>query len=347
MLHFIFYEFINANVTARQSFNTWKSEFTAIHGFLDTQRKLDVGGLGVTYTIDCSDEENIFELVFCLETYYTIVLRTLAFQTVFKEKTLSIDAFNADFFKEKGILNYFSKPYFNWFLALPDVLEDINICAKQYNHFLLNPETDFIKSIFENVFPSAVRHAMGEFYTPDWLANFVIETLTENDENAHQKTYLDPTCGSGTFIFNVIKQFQAASDNQIFKQVYGIDLNPVSVLAAKTNYLILYAQAQEFSKDKPLKIPIYYADAIQAKFQNSNDLFAKKANDFEDIDIKSISMLENIFNIFNCRHEFVKTLIKTKLFKVDTINLITGDTRPTIVSDLDEIHHISLIIEIL
>ena len=283
-----FYTYLNTDATARQDFYAWQSEFTAIHGFLDTQRKLNVGGLGVTYMIDCPSEENIFELVFCLETYYTVVLRTLAFQSVFKEETQSIDAFKVDFFKEKGIQNYFSKPYFNWFLAVPDVLEDINICAKQYNHFLLNPETDFIKSIFENVFPSAVRHAMGEFYTPDWLANFVIETLTENDENAHKKTYLDPTCGSGTFIFNVIKQFQHASDNQIFKQVFGIDLNPVSVLAAKTNYLILYAQQQEFSKDKPLKIPIYYADAIQAKFQNSNDLFAKKANDFEDIDIPSV-----------------------------------------------------------
>lgn len=279
------YEYLNQNEEARKDFYSWQSEFTAIHGFLDTQRKLDMSRLCLDYQIEGSDEENVFELVFCLETYYTIVLRTLAFHAVFKVEKLSLSAFDGAYFQKKGIQNYFCKPYFNWFMPIPAILEDINAISVEHSKYLKNPETDFIKAIFENVFPSVVRHAMGEFYTPDWLANFVIETITENDDLAHEKTYLDPTCGSGTFIFNVIRQFQKSSNNQIFKQVFGIDLNPVSVLAAKTNYLILYAQQHDFEINTPLQIPIYYADTIQSKFKESNNLFSVNTSDFEEVNI--------------------------------------------------------------
>jgi N-6 DNA Methylase len=273
------------------AFKAWKADFTTIHGFLDTQRKLDIENLCLAYHIDCIEDEHIFELVFCLETYYTIILRCLAFKIVFKEQKLDISSFDTALFKEKGIENYFCKPYFNWFTAITTILNDINNDMVQYQHYLKNPETDFIKSIFESVFPSPVRHAMGEFYTPDWLANFVIETITENDEYAACKTYLDPTCGSGTFLFNVIRQFQKSSDNKIFQQIFGIDLNPVSVLAAKTNYLILYAQQYDFSLENPLKIPIFYADTIQSKFSNSHNLFSKNTNDFEEVTIPLVDYI--------------------------------------------------------
>ena len=179
---------------------------------------------------------------------------------------------------------------FNWFLEIENIEKQFGSILNDSNKYLENTETDFIKEIFENVFPAPVRHAMGEFYTPDWLANFTIETLTENDDLAHTKTYLDPTCGSGTFIFNVIKQFQKKSDNQIFSQVFGVDLNPVSVLAAKTNYLILYSKCFEFSESTPLQIPIFYADAIQAKFE-TNVMFSDFKNDYENITIPKVDYL--------------------------------------------------------
>jgi len=286
----IFYTFLNQNETIKLAFRNWKTDFIAIHGLLDSQRKLDIDKLYATYEIDCSKQEDIFELVFCLETYYTVILRLLAFKVVFKNGKIDKHVFEKDFFLQKGIQNYACKAYFNWFLAIQNIEKQLFEIEKDVNKYLENSETDFIKGIFESVFPSPVRRAMGEFYTPDWLANFTIQTLTENDELAHQKTYLDPTCGSGTFIFNVIKQFQQKSDNQIFKQVFGIDLNPVSVLAGKTNYLILYAQCFEFSADNPLQIPIFYADAIQAKFQN-NAMFSDFVNEYENIAIPKVDYL--------------------------------------------------------
>ncbi len=284
----IFYNFLNKTETTKTAFQSWKTDFTAIHGFLDSQRKLDIGGLCATYQIDCSNQDDIFKLVFCLETYYTIVLRLLAFKVVFKDTEITKQLFENDYFLQKGIENYTCKAYFNWFLEIENIENELN--KIEINKYLENSETDFIKEIFEEVLPSLVRHAMGEFYTPDWLANFTIQTLTEYDEFAHQKTYLDPTCGSGTFIFNVIKQFQQKSENQIFKQVFGIDLNPVSVLAGKTNYLILYAKCFEFSQNTHLQIPVFYADAIQAKFENNN-MFSDFVSEYEPITIPKVDYL--------------------------------------------------------
>lgn len=273
---------------AEIDFQQWKTDFIAIHGLLDSQRKLDVSGLCATYQIECSNQDDIFKLVFSLETYYTILLRLLAFKVVFKDTEITKQIFKKDYFLQKGIQNYTCKDYFNWFLEIEYIDNQLN--EIEISKYLENSETDFIKEIFETVFPSPVRHAMGEFYTPDWLANFTIETLTENDELAHQKIYLDPTCGSGTFIFNVIKQFQQKSNNQIFKQVFGIDLNPVSVLAGKTNYLILYAKCFEFFENNHLQIPIFYADAIQAKFEN-NAMFSNFVNEYENITIPKVDYL--------------------------------------------------------
>lgn len=284
----LLYNSLSITEKATTDFQEWKTDFTAIHGLLDSQRKLDIAGLCATYQIDYNNKDGIFKLVFCLETYYTIVLRLLAFKVVFKDAEITKQIFEKDYFLQKGIQNYACKDCFNWFLDIPTIEKQLN--GIEISKHLENLETDFIKEIFEAVFPSPVRHAMGEFYTPDWLANFTIQTLTENDELAHQKTYLDPTCGSGTFIFNVIKQFQQKSNNQIFKQVFGIDLNPVSVLAAKTNYLILYAQCFDFSEKEPLQIPVFYADAIQAKFENKI-MFSDFVSEYEDITIPKVDYL--------------------------------------------------------
>lgn len=283
----IFYEFLSLNQIAMTDFLEWKSDFTGIHGFLNTQRKVNLDSLGAIYQINCQNENDLFSLIFCLETYYTIILRLLAYQVVFQSKEINLEIFDRQFFTKKGIENYTCKVYFNWFLRIENIENQLEQIIENSQDCLKSPQTDLIKEIFANIFPAAVRHSMGEFYTPDWLANFVIETVTENDDLAHYKTYLDPSCGSGTFIFNVIKKFQKKSNNKIFEQVFGIDLNPIAVLAAKTNYLILYSLVKEFSLDKKLQIPIFYADTIQAK-SDLKIIFDDFINEYENIEIPKV-----------------------------------------------------------
>jgi type I restriction-modification system DNA methylase subunit len=46
------------------------------------------------------------------------------------------------------------------------------------------------------------RHDLGEFYTPDWLAEIMLDhVLAENPD----VRLLDPACGSGTFLYTAIR----------------------------------------------------------------------------------------------------------------------------------------------
>ena len=60
------------SVILSSSYYEWKERFTYIHGVFDTQRKIDVQKLEKTFGITIGfDQEKIFKLVYCLETYYS------------------------------------------------------------------------------------------------------------------------------------------------------------------------------------------------------------------------------------------------------------------------------------
>ena len=103
-----------------------------------------------------------------------------------------------------------------------------------------------LKRLYQYLVPKRIRHDLGEYYTPDWLAELVISEIGY-DGNLN-KRFLDPTCGSGTFLVLAIKRArQYALDHfvdetetleGILKNIVGFDLNPLAVLSARTNYLI-------------------------------------------------------------------------------------------------------------
>ena len=57
--------------------------------------------------------------------------------------------------------------------------------------------------------------------------------------------FLDPTCGSASFLLAIIKRIRANSQlssgellERIIQNVWGFDLNPLAVQTARVNYLI-------------------------------------------------------------------------------------------------------------
>jgi hypothetical protein len=81
---------------------------------------------------------------------------------------------------------------------------------------------------------------------------------------------LDPACGSGTFLVLTMKRFREYAEghylkdvlvNYLLRNVVGFDLNPLAVLAARTNYLLGIADLLAYAKG-PIEIPIYLADSL-------------------------------------------------------------------------------------
>ena len=270
------------------SYYEWKERFTYIHGVFDTQRKINVQKLEETFDVNLgSEQEELFKLVYCLETYYSIILRIIAYKAVFGERQFVDDVFEDKTYISKGISNYTCISYYTWFLSITNVEPLINSIYNSINLKDIETEGDVISTIFECIFPKEIRHSVGEYYTPYWLANTVINQITKDDVNAYAKKYIDPACGSATFIVALINKYRKSSNNSIFKNVCGIDINPLTVLAAKTNYLLLYNKYCGFEHSSPLEITFYCADTIAINDlagifgeDNNNDIVPKIQYDY-------------------------------------------------------------------
>ena len=113
---------------------------------------------------------------------------------------------------------------------------------------------------------------LGEYYTPDWLADHVLTQL-EYDGNPDTRL-LDPACGSGTFLLMAINRVRqwfegnrekcSYDEGQLLKKiltnVVGFDLNPLAVMAARTNYLV--AIKELIRHVDHVEIPVYLCDSI-------------------------------------------------------------------------------------
>jgi len=113
------------------------------------------------------------------------------------------------------------------------------------------PGGDLLKPLYESLFPRRLRHALGEYYTPDWLAEHVLDQVGYTGDP--DQRLLDPSCGSGAFLLAALRRIRAnlahhsaiggktegfGIGRKILANVVGLDLSPLAVLAARANYLI-------------------------------------------------------------------------------------------------------------
>jgi hypothetical protein len=102
---------------------------------------------------------------------------------------------------------------------LRELLEDF--C--RYDFGLL--KEDVIGQIMEGLIPEEERHALGQYFTREDLVDFIIGFVAHRDE----AYYLDPTCGSGTFLNRLYSRLRwlsgyHASHSQLLERLWGIDV---------------------------------------------------------------------------------------------------------------------------
>lgn len=269
-------------VTTSKDYIIWKNRFTYIHGDLGTQRRINYDKLSKVFDICLNNDVNhLFCLIFCLETYYSIILRIIAYKSIFAAHPFSKDIFNPKTYKQVGIVNYTCADYYNWFLQITEMDSLLKCLYENITLSDLDCNGDPISTIFESIFSKEIRHSIGEYYTPYWLANVVIDEVTKDDEFAYDKKYIDPACGSATFLVALINKYKTRSNNSIFFNICGIDINPLTVLAAKTNYLLLFYKEVKLTEYKYLEIPIYCADTIAINDVSGN-LFSEDT-EYDDV----------------------------------------------------------------
>lgn len=184
-------------------------------------------------------------------------------------------------FTAAGILNMLSGDFFSWYVddvswekveSEVDLLVSILAQADYETPRRSSAATrDLFKEMYQTFTPRGLRHALGEYYTPDWLAEHVFTVA----EWRPTMSMLDPTCGSGTFVLEAIKrrlaapEYQHATAKQILSGVYGVDLNPFAVLIARASLVVCLAD--RLNPSSPVTLPIFLADAMNLAKQQDDE----------------------------------------------------------------------------
>ena len=131
---------------------------------------------------------------------------------------------------------------------------------------------DWFRPLYQELFPRRLRRRLGEFYTPDWLVEHVLDQVGYS--GGPTATLLDPACGSGAFLMAALRRLKASlmpgnddspsslreSKRFAIDRVVGFDLNPLAVLTARANYLL--AVADLLPADERFEMPIYLHNSI-------------------------------------------------------------------------------------
>jgi N-6 DNA Methylase len=177
---------------------------------------------------------------------------------------------SGDVFDRWNIRNFLAEDFFSW-VARPEVEEACVDLGRLVQDVLATFDVttideDVLKTLYQELVDPAERHELGEYYTPDWLADLVVERVLAPDA---KRRILDPSCGSGTFLVIALHKKQAALKHlgaqklldHLGETVVGVDIHPLAVIVAKTNYLLAIRDLLR-KREGPFTLPVYMANSI-------------------------------------------------------------------------------------
>jgi hypothetical protein len=158
-------------------------------------------------------------------------------------------------------------PYLNWWEHLLN--GDLTSSEKKFVYSLLEsvysrallfdwePEKreDIFRELYEILIDPETRRKIGEYYTPLWLAEYMVDKISAESHGLISKTVLDPFCGSGTFLVVAFykKVQEGESPDDAIREVIGFDINPLAVSIARAELMIAYQ-----SKRKAVATPLVF-----------------------------------------------------------------------------------------
>jgi len=237
--------------------------------------------------------------LFVRHTYLTMLSRLMVAKALVPVGTLDKEHFlgivTGAFFCSHNLPNLAEPDFFSWALDTEiehDFVGFLFMLEKYINRFKFdNVGEDILKEIYQELVDPASRHALGEYYTPDWIADVTLDAIDYKDG-----TVLDPACGSGTFFLAAIRRWrtQGVSGNKLVKKtlesLLGIDVHPLAVLMSKANILLsLTNELRSFKKE--ISLPIYMADTLLVSEEDATKTLNVKVSDSEafHIPLKTLS----------------------------------------------------------
>lgn len=286
---------------ARTLYRDWDRVFGTIYGNENEETDFTavVPAIREVYGISPEKDIDSKKYLFSLQTFFNIFLKllvnsflsrlinpmfTVNTPMVKNEIMVLFDGENQE--QNRLVRNFFESHYLEWFTyTTSSELEDVEVVNNtlkiidkfDLSTFVLKPEAmqDILQEIYMDLIPKELRHIMGEYFSPDWIVEHVLDMVDFTGEDI-SKTLIDPTCGSGPFLTQALKRIiDKRSGSLTWKEVIkvsqnicGFDINPISVVAAKANFIITVLSAYFANTSaneeeiESIDIPIYIADSV-------------------------------------------------------------------------------------
>ncbi len=212
------------------------------------------------------DAESEFRAIFALQTCYAQIVKMIACKC--------------------GAALTGEMELFEWSQdeAVSQQLNELGDRLNQYSAFSLNvvyEPVDIFQDLYMGIVPQSVRHSMGEYFTPGWLADRVVSEALSLLGKSGWKA-IDPCCGSGSFLLTLIRKMvgnrsihtlsvedRKSMLHAILSRVHGMDINPLSVLTARVNY---YLAVSSLGRIEAAEIPVCCGDSTEGNHAGSYDL---------------------------------------------------------------------------
>ncbi len=200
---------LKAALRNESAYSRWHAVFSRLWGPAEHRLLPPLGALKRKAGIP--DEGPPLLFLFALQTHYALLLSLLLkrFKTLrHYELTDPVFAwcFASDCPKLRSILIRIAEKMESYDLRFATVPErTTDALAPAMNS---RPASDLLKSLHHSLFPRAIRHHLGEYYTPDWLAEHLLDQLEFDGRTPGR--LLDPACGSGTFLMAAIRRIRRA-----------------------------------------------------------------------------------------------------------------------------------------
>ena len=271
-----------SHLSVRQD-QAWAARLTHIYGTLGGQRGVNVASLTQQVSPDLVSD-SLHRSLLALQTYFAFIANVLACALSSKSATdfcaeLIADCkrnipdaigrlVNGNALESVGFSGCSNASPFSWFVAEMDdesgepwtkLVESIsNIHQMRFDEFAEQP--DPIGSLYESLMPKNVLHALGEFYTPKWLADSLLLALKPDPD----ESVMDPFCGSGIFLISALeyKLAQGKHIQDASREILGVDLNPLACVIARANLAIYISRSSTVPRDQPITLPVLCADSI-------------------------------------------------------------------------------------
>ena len=242
-----FWAILSAQTTARTKRSEWARLLEVVYG-----RQVD------------SDE------LWIRHTYLVMVARIFAYLAIARQMPPSgrdIGIVTGELFEALGLQNMAERDFFTW--CADDRLADrtttlLRGIAQSLGVFSLESiNEDLLKELYEHMVDPAEREWLGEFYTPDWLADVTLEEAGFSIDTR----MLDPSCGSGTFIFAAIRRLRLGglTGNELVMKavtnIAGLDIHPLAVTVSRANFILALGDDVRHA-EQSIQIPVYMADTI-------------------------------------------------------------------------------------